>query len=76
MSACSLAPGSVHHWFPAASKLSTTPVPWSLEDIHSCACFQVGVQATRCAPFSSPVSSRSSRSSSTVRDGFNGTRRS
>ena len=33
----------------------------------------VSVQATRCAPFSSPVSSWSSRSSSTVRDGWSGT---
>ena len=42
---------------------------------HSFACSHVGVQATRCAPFSSPVSSRSSRSSATVRAGSSGTRR-
>ena len=35
--------------------------------------FHVSVQATRCAPFSSPVSSRSSRSSATVREGSSGT---
>ena len=37
---------------------------------HSRACSQVSVQATRCAPFSSPVSSCSSRSSATVRRGI------
>ena len=38
-------------------------------------CAQVSVQATRCAPFSSPVSSRSSFSSATVLAGSSGTAR-
>ena len=65
-------PRSVHHWFPASSTSYSSGSPSSLEPSQSLACTHVGVQATRWAPFSSPVSSRSSRSSSTVRDGSSG----
>ena len=49
--------------------------PATLPRSHSRARSQVSVHATRCAPFSSPVSSWSSRSSATVRLGWSGTRR-
>ena len=67
-------PGSVHHWLRASSNSISAPVASSLPAIHSCACTQVSVQATRWAPFSSPVSSRSSFSSATVREGSSGMR--
>ncbi len=60
-------PRSVHHWLPASSTSYSSGRPSSFAPSHSFACTQVAVHATRCAPFSSPVSSRSSRSSSTVR---------
>ena len=62
-------PGSVHHWLPASSISFSTLEPSSFPRSHARASSQVSVQAVRCAPFSSPVSSRSSRSSSTVRPG-------
>ncbi len=64
------APGSVHHWLRASS--NSISIPSSLDAIQSWACTQVSVHATRCAPFSSPVSSCSSRSSATVRFGSRG----
>ena len=63
------APRSVNHWLPASSISSSTGTPSSLPRSHPRARSQVSVQATRWAPFSSPVSSWSSRSSSTVRLG-------
>ena len=73
-SARSDAPRSVNHWLPAASISSSTGTAASFPRSHSRARSHVSVQATRWAPFSSPVSSWSSRSSSTVRDGWSGTR--
>ena len=64
-------PRSVNHWFPASSISSLGEA--RLARSHARACSHVSVQATRCAPFSSPVSSWSSRSSSTVRAGSSGT---
>ena len=62
-----IAPRSVNHWFPASSISSSRAGLGDLRRAASPArCSHVSVQATRCAPFSSPVSSRSSRSSSTV----------
>src|SRR5688572_1863198 len=66
-SAFSPAPSSVNHWLPASSTRSSAPVSRTLAASHSRACTHVSVHATRCAPSSLPVSSRSSRSSSTVR---------
>ena len=60
------APRSVNHWLPAASIVSSAPVPSTFPRSHSRARSQVSVQATRWAPFSSPVG-RSSWSSATVR---------
>ncbi len=74
-SARSDAPASVNHWFPASSTSSTAPVPATFSRNQPRAVSQVSVQATRWAPFSSPVSSRSSFSSATVREGSNVTRR-
>src|SRR5205085_10526833 len=65
-------PRSVNHWLPAASIVSSAPVSPTFARSHSRACCQVSVHATRCAPFSSPVSSCSSRSSATVRFGSSG----
>ena len=62
-------PGSVNHWLPAASIDSSAPVLATRPRSHSRARSHVSVQATRCAPSSSPVSSRSSFSSATVRFG-------
>ena len=47
--------------------------PFELPAIHSCARRHVSVQATRWAPFSSPVSSFNSRNSATVLAGSRGT---
>ena len=69
------APRSVNHWLPAASTVSSTGTPSSRERSQPRARSHVSVHATRCAPFSSPVSSASSRSSATVREGSSGTRR-
>ena len=69
------APARVNHWFPASSISSAAPVSATLRASHSRAVCHVSVQATRCAPFSSPVSSRSSFSSATVRLGCSGTAR-
>jgi hypothetical protein len=69
-------PASVNHWLPAWSISSTAPVEATFVRSHSRARSQVSVHATRCAPFSSPVSSRSSRSSATVRAGSSGIGRS
>ena len=66
-SARSEAPGSVNHWFPASSISSSAPSATTFSRSHCRAPSHVSVQATRCAPFSSPVSSLSSRSSATVR---------
>src|SRR4051812_42241260 len=66
-------PASVNHWFPASSISSSAPVPASFSRRNPRAASHVWVQATRCAPFSSPVSSRSCSRSATVRDGFSGT---
>ena len=74
-SARSEAPKSVNHWFPASSTVSSAPQSATFPRSHSRACSHVSVHATRWAPFSSPVSSRSSRSSSTVRAGCSGTDR-
>ena len=71
-SARSDSPGSVNHWFPASSISSSAPTS-TFARSHSRARSQVSVHATRWAPFSSPVSSWSSRSSATVRDGSSGT---
>ena len=68
-SALSESPASVNHWFPASSISSVAPVDATFPRSHSRAARQVSVQATRWAPFSSPVSSRSSSSSDTVRFG-------
>ena len=71
-SARSVAPRSVAHWLPACVdarpraagpvelRRAATPARAPTSSVH----------ATRCAPFSSPVSSRSSRSSATVRGGI------
>ena len=62
-----------HHWLPASSTLVLERQPVELARASQArACSQVSVHATRCAPFSSPVSSRSSRSS---RDGAGGIER-
>ena len=71
----SASPRSVNHWLPAASTDSSAPVSATLPRSHLRASSHVSVQATRCAPFSSPVSSWSSRSSATVRVGCRGTAR-
>jgi len=63
------APANVNHWFPASSVSSVTPSGSTFPESHSRALIHVSVQATRWAPSSSPVSSRSSFSSSTVRLG-------
>ena len=52
------APGSVNHWLPAASHDLLDGTPSSRERSQPRARSHVSVQATRCAPFSSPVSSR------------------
>jgi hypothetical protein len=65
-------PFSVNHWLPASSTSSTAPVGSTFVFSHSRARSHVSVHATRCAPFSSPVSSLSSSSSSTVRRGETG----
>ena len=74
-SARSEAPASVNHWLPASSISSAAPDAASLPRSQSRARAQVSVHATRWAPFSSPVSSCSSRSSATVRDGVSATPR-
>ena len=67
-SARSEAPASVNHWLPASSISSTAPVPCERRSAGTRAPSPTSsVHATRCAPFSSPVSSRSSSSSATVR---------
>src|SRR4051794_22230583 len=68
-------PRSVNHWFPAASIVSSTGTPSKRSRSHPRDRSHVSVHATRCAPSSSPVSSASSRSSATVREGSSGTRR-
>src|SRR4051794_9442281 len=68
------APRSVNHWLPAASMASSAPVSLTFPRSHSRARSHVSVQATRCAPLSSPVSCWSSRSSATVRPGSRGMR--
>src|SRR5436190_19050805 len=65
-------PLSVNHWFPAASTLSSAPVSATFSRSQPRARSHVSVHATRCAPFSSPVSCCSSRSSATVREGSSG----
>src|SRR5215207_9263860 len=65
-------PRRVHHWLRASSNATSAPVASSFDAIHSCARTHVSVQATRWAPSSLPVSSRSSFSSATVRLGSNG----
>ena len=72
-SVLSEAPRSVNHWFPASSTSSSAPIGATLPESQLFAATHVSVQATRWAPSSSPVSSRSSRSSSTVRLGSSGT---
>ena len=63
----------MNHWLPASSISSSAPVPGELAARASRAArSHVSVQATRWAPFSSPVSSCSSRSSATVRAGSSG----
>ncbi len=66
-------PRSVNHWFPAESIDSSAPVSETRPRSQARACSHVSVQATRCAPFSSPVSSRSSFSSASVRFGSSAT---
>ncbi len=61
----------MNHWFPAASQVFSTGSSETFLSSHLRAVDQVSVHATRCAPFSSPVSSRSSFSSATVRLGDN-----
>ena len=62
------APASVNHWLPASSISSTAPVGATLlAQPRRAPRSHVSVHATRWAPFSSPVSSRSSSSSATVR---------
>ena len=65
-------PRSVHHWLPASSISCSSGNPSSFSRNQARARSQVSVQATRWAPFSSPVSSRSSFSSATVRLGDSG----
>ena len=72
-SVLSEAPRSVNHWLPASSTSSSAPIGATLPESQLFAATHVSVQATRWAPSSSPVSSRSSRSSSTVRLGSSGT---
>src|SRR3954468_3792110 len=54
---------------------SSAPIGTTFSRNHCRARSHVSVHATRCAPFSSPVRSWSSRSSATVREGSSGTRR-
>ena len=62
---------SVNHWFPASSISSTRAGrPRPSRAATRARVSHVSVHATRWAPFSSPVSSRSSSSSATVRDGI------
>src|SRR6266478_231393 len=63
-------PRKVTQLFPAASWCCSTGSSFTFAANHSRAFSQVSVQATRCAPFSSPVSARSSFNSVTVRLGF------
>jgi hypothetical protein len=67
------APAQREHWLPAWSISSSSGSPASFPRSHSRARSHVSVHATRCAPFSSPVSCCSSRSSSTVLLGCSGT---
>ena len=67
--ACWLWPGSVAQKLPAASRCVSTGKPVNRSVSHWRAAVQTGVKATRWAPFSSPVSRRSSASSRTVRAG-------
>src|SRR5436305_597612 len=70
-SARSESPGSVNHWLPAASQVFSTGSSETFLSSHLRAVDHVSVQATRWAPSESPVSSRSSFSSATVRLGDN-----
>ncbi len=63
-------PRKVAQRLPAASVRTSTGSSASFAFNHSRARVHVGVKATRCAPFSSPVSARNSFRSATTRPGF------
>ena len=69
-SALSEVPCRVAQKFPAASLCVSTGRSDNFSLRKARALVQVGVKATRCAPFSSPVSARNSFNSATVLDGF------
>src|SRR5688572_10935671 len=66
-------PRSVYQSFPAASRSTSSGRSASDSASHARPRAQVSVHATRCAPFASPVSARSSSSHETTRAGWSAT---